>query len=187
MINEDIEMIPANNRDSLTDKFFKKEYAEHEIKMHERGFYHIAMEHRSFDRDSGERNSFSFVNIMSVAAYNMGKKNNGFIGYTMNIIHDPLMEEKGAKIVTLNYTLTDEEIALEEVKRAQLEESPNDAEDDEPIDETTIIMPKNESEVEGIADIKHAKAIYANLVGKEAGAKWNLAKVKSEISKLLVE
>lgn len=81
-------LIDANNATEINNKLFV-EFEGHKIKEVEKGHYHIAMEMPSYHRTTGQKLSSPRVNRYTVQAYEANKKNRGFNGYEMHILHDP--------------------------------------------------------------------------------------------------
>lgn len=109
-LSRDIEMIPANKRDQLKDKHFKEDYAEVMIPMHNRFLYYVAMENRLFNTSNGERQSAPILQTFDKETWKTFSNTDVFKTYTSEIVHNPELEDPKAPLVTLQYTLTDEEI-----------------------------------------------------------------------------
>lgn len=81
-------MIPANNASDIKNKLFVH-YEDHEILEVEKGGYHIAMELPSFHSTTGEKQSKSSIKRFTKDAFEFQKKQRGFEGYELHILHDP--------------------------------------------------------------------------------------------------
>ncbi len=158
----DEERIPANCASSLQDKFFKEDYKDYTIPMHERNHYHIAMEVRNFNPSTGGRLSVPMVQIFDKVSWLAMKEADTFKPYTAEFVHNPEKEEKNAPLVTLKYTLTDEEAAEQA--------------DDDKDDKLTL------EEVDALTDVKIAKKLL-----KENGGKPNKEMTLEEAKAALVE
>ena len=99
--NGEVEYEPGNNVKNVTDRYLKDDLeANPDLGMvaeHERGFYHLLMEDRSFTH-TGQRLSKSFVQKYSVQQFqDTEKSHHGWLGKLVEIIHDPT-KEAGAKM-----------------------------------------------------------------------------------------
>lgn len=112
-LSNDIEMIPANLAAKLQDEIFAKEFGDYEIKMHERQHYHVIQEMRLFNQGTGKRDSVAAVVTYDKAMWPTVKDSDVFKDYTRELVHNPELEEKNAPMITLKYTLTDEEVAAQ--------------------------------------------------------------------------
>lgn len=91
-IEKRVPMIPANNADNFQDEIFEKDFKGYQIPKHESLHYHIAIESRLFDPQTGKRLSIAIVQIYDVATYRMllnMSPYDGFHGKLTHILHDP--------------------------------------------------------------------------------------------------
>jgi hypothetical protein len=97
-IHGDVEMVAANNAgDNIKDEYFKASYAEHKIPAHEKHVYHVAVESRMFDQNTGEKSSTSTVKKFGPEAFEFMKKQEAFKGQTVHILHNPALDEMKGK------------------------------------------------------------------------------------------
>lgn len=151
-----VEMVPANNSDSFQDKYFEQDYKGYQIPYHETMHYHIALESRSFDPQSGERLSRPSVQVMDTATFDMMmsvKPHGGFYGRLTHILHNPkLQAAKKSESVAPT-------IDFDKYRNG------------EP-------LPVFES-------LKDVKDFYEGLTGKKAAKSWSESKTIDEIQKEL--
>lgn len=102
--NGDVETIAPNKLEKIQDKYFKEDFAGYQVKMHERNFYHVAIEDRTFDQQSGKRLSFAHITTFDQVTWNSVKEADVIKSKTLEIIHDPELEPKNAPLVTIEYT-----------------------------------------------------------------------------------
>lgn len=117
-LSNDIEMIPGNCAGKMKDKLFNKDFENYQLPMHERNHVHVAMELRLFDNMSGQRQSVAMVQKFEENSWKAMVDSDVFKTYTSEFIHNPTLEKKNAPLVTLLYTLTDEELAAQEKEEA---------------------------------------------------------------------
>jgi hypothetical protein len=106
--NDDIETIEPNLLSQLTDEHFQKDFKDYRVKMHERQFYHVAIEDRAFNPSSGKRESYAHVTTFDKPTWANIKNSDPFKAKTTAIIHDPTIEAADAPLVTLHYTLQED-------------------------------------------------------------------------------
>jgi hypothetical protein len=232
----DVETIPANRSHLLQDQEFKNDYRNHVIPMHERFHYHVAMENRLYNQTNRQRESAPMIQVFDKATWEQFSVSDVFKTYTSELVHNPELEAKDAPLVTIEYTLTDEEIALKEAKetkeekearekalldkeielkeaneRAEAEAKKNQelqaeveqlkagadkllekkytqkqANPDGTTEQADVLGDEITYEkVDSIFDIKIAKALLAELTGKEVAKTWTLEKVKDAIIEFL--
>lgn len=91
-IDKAVRLIPANNAERFQDKYFEEEYAGYEIAEHDAVHFHVALEARTFDPQTGVKLSVPHVQIFDQPTFdfmaNM-KPISGFHGKLMHILHDP--------------------------------------------------------------------------------------------------
>lgn len=151
----DVERIPANLADKLQDKFFKEDFKDYEINMFDRRHYHVAMEVRNFDASTGSRLSVPMVQMFDEVSWKAMKASDHFKTFKSEFVHNPELEPKDAPLVTLKYTLTEEEAAA-------LKGEDEEQEEDETIDPKILTL----EQVEAITDVKVAKTHVKALGGK---------------------
>jgi len=92
---EEIETVSSNNAgDKISDPYFKTEFSEYEIPVHEKHIYHVAEEIRQF-KTSGptpEKTSSATLQKYTKEAYEFMKNNHGFDGKIVHILHNPELE-----------------------------------------------------------------------------------------------
>lgn len=96
-----IATIPGNNAgDKITDRFFKEEFGNYTLPMHERFHYHVATESRMFAPGGAEpvKTSTASVHKLTKEAYEFQKKHGAFNGQIVHILHNPEFEEKNAPL-----------------------------------------------------------------------------------------
>lgn len=122
-INQTVKMILANSAEDIKDKYFATDFMDgHEIPEHEKGFYHIVVESRTFDPGTGERLSIPRIQVYDTATFDhmmAMKPYNGFHGLTTHILHNP---RKAVKVAPAATTGTGDEYAhLKDAKEAKAE------------------------------------------------------------------
>lgn len=157
MLSKDVEMIRANRAADLQDELFIQDFGNYVIPMHERKHYHVATEIRSFSRTLGARESIPSVTVVDAATWMTFKQSDVFKTYTSEILHNPELEERDAKLVTLEYTL------------------------DGQAPEKEVVIDTNPLEE---LEIKELKEKYEQLSGQVAPKSWNWQKTFDEIEKL---
>lgn len=118
-LSDDLEKIAGNCAGEMKDKLFNKDFENYELPMHERFHYHVAMELRLFDTMSGQRLSKAMVQKFEKNSWEAMRNSDVFKTYTSEFVHNPALEKKDAPLVTLLYTLTEEEIAIKEREEAE--------------------------------------------------------------------
>lgn len=98
-IHGTVNMIEANNAkaEDFTDKYFREDYSGYKIPDHDKMHYHVAIEARGFNQQSGEKFSHPHVQCMDVATFNSMmamKPYDGFHGMSVHILHNPTKKEK---------------------------------------------------------------------------------------------
>ena len=116
-IHNEVNKIPANNATDIKDRIFKELYENYEIWEHDKDYYHVALEIRSFDKSTGERNSIARVQMFDEKNWHMQtvKSKTALAGYTTYILHDPNKPEntfQGESITVSNYPGSDESITV---------------------------------------------------------------------------
>lgn len=169
----EVEMIPANLAHKIQDPDFASDFAGYKIPMHERFMYHVALEHREYSRTQrNQRESVANVQVFDSVTWQSIKDTEVMRDYTREIIHNPELEEKDAPLVTLYYTLTDEELKeIEEAKKGK---------DSEPKKYTV-------EEVSAITNIKEAFEAHKAIVGKYPKKGTELQPVIEAVLKELVK
>jgi hypothetical protein len=90
-----IERIPGNNAgDKITDEYFRKDYADYTLPVHEKDFYHVVAEARAFASGGATavRSSIPAVHKLSRQAYAFQKEHKAFNGQIVHILHNPDLE-----------------------------------------------------------------------------------------------
>lgn len=134
-LSNDVEKIPANRADRITDKLFAKDFDGYEIPQHERMHYHVAQELRLFSQADGGRQSVPSIHTYDKAMWPIIKNSDVFKAYTSEIIHNPEEEDEDAVLITLKYTLTDEELAASSSKKEKKGNKAKEEKDADPEDE----------------------------------------------------
>ncbi len=94
--NNQVEMVPANNADEIKDKYFKQ-FEDWQIPKHEQHVYHVATEQRLFNQATGEKLSDAVVKTFTKEAFEFQKKNHGFVGQDVLILHNPTLANNESK------------------------------------------------------------------------------------------
>lgn len=97
---EEIEMMTGNGAgDAIKDPYFKEAYKDYELPVHEKNFYHVATEARTFAPNGAEpiRTSVMSVQKLSKEAFEFQKVHGGFAGQIVHILHKPEEEQPRAR------------------------------------------------------------------------------------------
>lgn len=155
-IDGTVKMIPANNLDTISDQYFKEEYADFMIKEHNANGVHVAMEKREFKTVGGlpRKVSTSMVQKFTkeVFAQMTAKGSKAFQGYVTHILHLPT----DVKIIST---------------------APADDDKDGKEGDAEITL----ENINAMTSAKEAKELYLHVTGTEAVKNWTLDKVKEEI------
>ena len=97
-----VKIMPANNSESIKDKHFEG-FIGHEIPTVEGHLYHVAMEMRVFEPNTGEKLSKSSVKKYTPEMFEFQKNHGGFKGYQVHVLHNPSsVEFKNLGLIDLN-------------------------------------------------------------------------------------
>lgn len=88
-VNGETEKMRANRVDKINDEHFRKEFGDYKINDYDADSYHVAMEARLFNHQTGAKISHAKVQVFDPATFKQLVANNGFHGYTTFILHDP--------------------------------------------------------------------------------------------------
>lgn len=94
--NNEVEFVTANNADDIKDKHFKQ-FEDWQIPVHEQHVYHVATEQRLFNQATGEKLSEPVVKTFTKEAFEFQKKNHGFVGQDVLILHNPTLANNESK------------------------------------------------------------------------------------------
>lgn len=162
-IHGQVEMIPANNLDTLKDPYFKEEYGDYKIKEHNKNVYHVAMERREFKTVGGMPRKTSTSSVVKFTKEDFeaatSKQSRTFSGYTTHILHYPA-NMVGAK---------------KEVAPVKPEGDANET------GEIEITL----EGIKALTSAKEAKDLYFQVTGEEATKNWTLEKTQQEIIQFL--
>jgi hypothetical protein len=95
-VNGETGKIPANKANAINDEHFRKEYGRYMINDYDANVYHVAMEARLFNHQTGAKISRSKVQTFEPATFRQLIANNGFHGHITFILHDPTLKQTEA-------------------------------------------------------------------------------------------
>lgn len=96
-VSGETKMVKANRASKIQDEHFRKEFSGYEIPEYESDNYHVVMEARLFNHQTGAKLSRPKVQIFDPATFDRLIKTNGFYGHTTYIIHDPSVSGSAPK------------------------------------------------------------------------------------------
>jgi hypothetical protein len=90
-VNNETEKMPANKARSIPDEYFRKEYENYKINEYDADSYHVAMEARLFNQQTGQKISRSRVQVFDPQTFKRLVDSNGFHGHVTYVLHDPTL------------------------------------------------------------------------------------------------
>ena len=87
--HDQVKKVKANKADQLQDPYFERDFGGHEIEAHESDLYHVVMEVRAFDQQTGAKISVAHTQNFTKQMYEEIRDTRGFEGKTVEILHDP--------------------------------------------------------------------------------------------------
>lgn len=96
--------VTANKSRSIADEYFRKAYGNYQINDFDADSYHVAMEARLFNHQTGAKMSVPRVQIFDQQTFKRLVDTNGFHGHVTYVLHDPTQQpikgvEKTGKVV----------------------------------------------------------------------------------------
>jgi hypothetical protein len=196
-VSGDIEKIKPNRVDKINDEHFKKAFSRYRIPEHEVNNYHVAMEARLFNTQTGAKISHPKVQVFDPATFARLLKTNGFHGYTTFILHDPTIKNSDVD------DLDDETASLVDDKTGKVrgtgenesgtpfggrgDVDPNDVNDTNTSDivDTNNMNPNDPANVDlDSLNESDLKSLYMDLTGKSADGRWSSEKLKEKIAEI---
>jgi hypothetical protein len=167
-MNNEVEFIPANNLETITDPYFKEDYGikdgseGYQIKKYNSHLYHIAMEKREFKTIGGLPKKVSNSAVVKFTEEDFrvatAKTSMTFAGYVTHLLHIPTSKSGKKPITNIENGISS---------------------DKDSGDEITL------EGINSITSLKDAKDLYKSVSEKDAGKNWSLEKTKQEIINFL--
>lgn len=184
-VTGEIEKIPANRASSIPDEHFRREYLNYQIKEHNVGNYHVAMEARLFNSATGEKISKSRVQIFEPDVFKRLLDTNGFHGHVTFVLHDPTFKTETASIGERGKELSD----LQKSSSAEGGGVGSGLPEGELNDDGTAKFPvsgPDDPNTVNVANLNEAdaRALYLQLTGKTPDGRWSLEKLKEKIAEI---
>jgi hypothetical protein len=195
-VTGETDKVAANKADSITDEYFRKAFGNYQINDYDADSYHVAMEARLFNHQTGAKMSVPRIQIFDVQTFKRLVDTNGFHGHTTYVLHDPTHQpikgvEKTGKVVgNPGIPVGGTPVGVGGVgvgngpgpdpghgtgEPGAGEEGTDDG-GKGPVDPNTIdVSTLNDSD---------ARALYMDLSGKSPDGRWNREKIDEKIKEL---